>query len=251
MADVTMSLDELKLMEKNQKLLEESLIREKELSNKVIMLEKEKNQALEDAKYNVTYTKKVHTQQTVLTHRSYDEIMIFITRELEFFKTNPVRNYSDHDSICRLIQGFFKKETHTMYDNASSETTTRGLDEVKVELKKEAIAEIENEYREALKTATKATEVITKVSELENSIASLQEKNHEIMEVKIAADKKYQIWSEKLHAYNSAIIELGRYNKARIFGGSDEKIIHDALQKEITEIENKYEKDDISKNNSR
>ena len=154
MAKIEMDISEYESMKEYKKLLEDSLKNEKELSSKIILLEKEKNKALEDSKMKVIKISKSESTQHLLYRKDIKEIIPIIFRSLNLpTDTQFIRERIGIDInsgyIDSLFEMCFSKITSHSVPVADSYETV-GLDEIKNELKTILKAELDEEVASKL-----------------------------------------------------------------------------------------------------
>jgi len=154
MAKIEMDISEYEIMKENKKLLEDSLNKERELQKQVEQLTKDKIKALEDAKMKVVKITKSEVTEHLLRKR-VDETYVF--RELLHVLGIDYR-YSQHKPdfihIDHLQNTFFEKVKS--FSMPIEETTTCGLDEIKVEIREELKAKMDDDIKCKIQNAETA-----------------------------------------------------------------------------------------------
>ena len=184
MAKIEMDISEYEIMKENKKLLEDSLNKERELQKQVEQLTKDKIQALEDAKMKVVKITKSEVTECLLRKR-VDETYVF--RELlhvlgidyRYFQHKPDFIHIDH-----LQNAFFEKVKS--FSTPIEETTTCGLDEIKVEIREELKAKMDDDIKRKIQYAeialTKNDELLKENKTLTTNNNLLIEKNKKLTE---------------------------------------------------------------------
>ena len=169
MATITLDVSEYDLMRDKTRLLEESLDRERELSEKLEALKDEKikevNAALESARIKVVTVHESHTHSTV--YRSVPSSAIRAEISAAVRRNNG--DLPEHE-IDRMLTSFFTR-TEGRTIEPSVYTTTQGIDEFKAELKKSYYADMDVDTAARLKDAEAALsmqhDLVTQVNKLE------------------------------------------------------------------------------------
>lgn len=164
MAVIKMDVTEYQEMQKNALLLEQSLRREQELSAQISKLNEEKIKALEDAKMKVVKIIKKQTHQNKMVKR---DGLCNLIRYIRFGSTSENqhgttwmemvtqnRDEYDYSYLNDLIDSTF--ETVTSFSEDVVSTTVHGMDEIKVEIRKELESQIIQETKDKLKRGEEA-----------------------------------------------------------------------------------------------
>jgi DNA repair exonuclease SbcCD ATPase subunit len=167
MAEIKMDVSEYEIMKDNKRLLEKALEREQQLSAEIERLNKEKIEALENAKMKVIkISRSERTDYMYMTHYSEDALK-------ELYITLRHSNYSSYpEFILRapsLLNTIFKKETTTHVLN--NEITYHGLDDVRAEIRNDIQSQIDEDTKTKLK---EADELINKYAKLMKEVDSLR-----------------------------------------------------------------------------
>lgn len=213
MAIIKMDVSEYETLKENAKLLQTSLDREKELQSQIQKLNQEKIKALEDAKMQVVHiTKTEHTEYLLYKKEPAD----VIKNLLNFLKINgnhySISTLADH-TVPKIQETFFDKAKTVSFPN--EEYTTKGLDDVKAEIRIQLNKELSEDIKQKLQSAelnqAKYSEVVNKVKTLENeltkkqkSIDSLDASFTDLTE-KLEESKKY---TSTLQNYEQKIEEI-------------------------------------------
>lgn len=171
MAKIKMDVSEYEQMKENTRLLEKTLAKEEELNKKVKELQKEKIELLEDSKYQVQYITKTETYPKIAVKKPIEEIK---QRFFRFFQNSQFHLATESYLNSEFFSVFFDVEEGESY-NTEPEIITKGLDEVKAELKKEAIEELD-------KKSKKALEENKKLKEIKHSLRKSEKKNIDLTE---------------------------------------------------------------------
>ena len=184
MAKVEMDISEYEAMKENKKLLENSLEKERGLQEQIKKLTDEKTKALEDAKMRVVKISKSEVTEHLLRKR-VDETCVF--RELLHVLGIDYRHIPhkpDYIHISHLQNVFFEKVTS--YSIPIEETTTHGLDEIKVEIRNDLKEKMDEEIKRKIENAEKAlsknNELLAYNKALTTENNSLTEKNKKLTE---------------------------------------------------------------------
>lgn len=189
MAKITMDSSEWEAMKKNEKLLEEALLREQELGDKLEKAQEEKIQTLRNNEKSVTVVKQVHVNESLLCKVSIDHVMdrlnrLIISRqnsressmnhnrfhEDNFLRSQSGFGYREYDYELREIQSlFYTSRNQIRFDNDQESITYKGLDQVK--------AEIAQEYEDSMTKEHKA--MIQSVGDMKKEISSLSKKERD------------------------------------------------------------------------
>jgi len=165
MAKIKMDMSEWEAMKKVQKLLEESLAKEKSLRSKVENLQKEKIDALKSNEKIVTIHKKVTTSETIQCKISPHHIVDRIKRafaenrssRIDDFMNHGHQDYSNHrmdvmqhDEVKELCSYFFT-EKHELKDSPELDNITyKGLDQVKADIAKDYEESMSEQHKEII-----------------------------------------------------------------------------------------------------
>lgn len=154
MAKIEMDISEYEIMKENKKLLEDSLNKERELQKQVEQLTKDKIKALEDAKMKVVKITKSEVTEHLLRKRVDDtyifrELLHVLGVDYRYLQHKPDLIHIDH-----LRNVFFEKTTQ--FSMPREETTTYGLDEIKVEIREDLKAKMDDDIKRKIQNAEKA-----------------------------------------------------------------------------------------------
>lgn len=213
MAKITMDTSEYEEMKKVEKLLTDSLDREKELSKQINVLNQEKIKVLEEAKMKVVVVKRSEITEHILTRMHPDMLQtrltnILTSKQREYrgvgrqseYELNRETNYL----LNALIESAFEKRTSTTVPEES--ITTKGLDEVKEELRKEAEENLSGIVQSQLETAKK------NIAEF----SSLHKERDELNEKLKTSHKVEEDLYNLLDAANKKIEELIKEEETKI-----------------------------------
>lgn len=148
MATVKIDISEWETMKSKERLLEDSLKREQELSSRINELKEEKIKALENAKMKVVKITKNQTKQFKLARVSnLTELKERLIRVIHSINGNvdyaaqPTTN-----NVYDYLDNLFT--TTTSIIEGVPEITLHGLDEIKAELREQAVKDIDEEYKD-------------------------------------------------------------------------------------------------------
>lgn len=136
MAKITMSLDELRLMEKNSKLLEQVLLKEEALNKEIIQLKEEKIKILETNEKTVTIIEEIHVSESLMIQVPLDSLMNRLEQYFESYRTGRASQYDVVDEVKR-VQDLFYTERHQLRTNGKDTyrtVTHKGLDQIKKDI---------------------------------------------------------------------------------------------------------------------
>lgn len=184
MAKIEMDISEYEIMKENKKLLEDSLNKERELQKQVEQLTKDKIKALEDARMKVVKITKSEVTEHLLRKR-VDETYVF--RELLHvlgIDYRYLQHKPDFIHIDHLQNIFFEKVKS--FSMPVEETITCGLDEIKVEIREELKAKMDDDIKYKIQNAetalTKNDELLKENKTLTNDNNLHIEKNKKLTE---------------------------------------------------------------------
>lgn len=171
MAKIEMDLSEYQEIQKVNRLLEESLEKERQLAEEVDKLKQEKIDILRDAEKVVTIVERIDRVDTIKTLYPHDRILqnifsIFNRRNsgggtfdgYTITTTDPV---TGRPILEVMVEAFFKTETMELYSQEKS-VIRKGFDEVKAE----AIAEFDKDIKEGYEI---------QISAMSNELSRLKE----------------------------------------------------------------------------
>ncbi len=209
MATITMDSTEYEFMKKTEKLLQDSLEKERELKKQIDTLNKEKIKAYEDAKMKVVKTTKKVVTQHIMQKRPTMNILARMSEVLHSFydrSNNRWRDIQDHE-IQRLIDMCFESLTSESIELGNPDTIELiGLDDIKAELKKDLLDKLNKDTKKKLEDADVA---LVKQKEL----LDLNDKNtkelgilNSIIDENYKVIDRYKVENEKLKKdlYNQA-----------------------------------------------
>jgi hypothetical protein len=184
MAKIEMDLSEYEAIMKNKQLLEDTLKNERSLQEEIKKLTNEKTKALEDAKMKVVkVTKTEHTEHLLVKRTNEDYVLQQLLHALGV-DYRYVRQSANLISVERLQDIFFDKVDSISFPK--TETTTHGLDDIKLEIRTELKQAIDSDIKYKLTLA-------------EDTL----EKNNKL----ISENKKLSKENENLINTNKAIVE--------------------------------------------
>ena len=226
MAKIEMDMSEYEAMKKVEKLLEESLQREKEMSLSIELLQKEKIKVMEQNKKSVTIIEEKRTEEIVSVKVSERQFGVAIENIFRAIKTpNSSRNYS-YQNIGSIqdvaIEKLFTKTTIHDCPSRDKKVVYKGLDEVIDRITKEVKESIDKETQNSLsrlkeldKTHIKLKEDLDKVkgesSLIEEANITLRGENTTLKEQNKSLDKEIKGLSkefEKKRKQVSSISDL-------------------------------------------
>ena len=183
MARIEMDISEYEAMKENKKLLENSLEKERGLQEQIKKLTDEKTKALEDAKMKVVKISKTEVTEHLLRKREdtyvWRELWYLMGMDYRTLPKMPEFIHTDH-----LARVFFEKITS--YSMPNEEITTHGLDEIKVEIRNDLKAKIDDDTKRKLENAdvalSKNNELLKENKTLTSENSYLAEKNKKLTE---------------------------------------------------------------------
>lgn len=184
MAKIEMDISEYEIMKENKKLLEDSLNKERELQKQVEQLTKDKIKALEDARMKVVKITKSEVTEHLLRKRVdetyvFSELLHVLGIDYRYLQHKPDFIHIDH-----LQNIFFEKVKSSSIP--VEETITCGLDEIKVEIREELKAKMDDDIKRKIQNAetalTKNDELLKENKTLTNDNNLLIEKNKKLTE---------------------------------------------------------------------
>jgi len=179
MAQIKMDISEYEAMKETKRLLEASLKRERQQQDRIDELHKEKIKAYEDAKMKVIHTVKTSVTEHLLVKRSPKEIF---ARLRAYFYSSEGEPYA----LNQLQDIFFDKTTS--YGSSIEPTiTTKGLDEVKEELREVIEKDVKYDKKRTEEIFNKQHEFLAQISKLEKETSVLHD---EAMENSRLLEKK-------------------------------------------------------------
>lgn len=186
MANVTMSLDELRLMEKNSKLLEQALLKEEALNKEIIQLKEEKIKILETNEKTVTIIEEIHVSESLMIQVPLDSLMNRLEQYFESYRIGRASQYDVVDEVKRVQDLFYtqKHQLRTTGEDTYKTVTHKGLDQIK--------KDIADEYKSKM-TASHKREM--------GEIADVSKRNDKL-------SKKWADAKSELKMANSIISEL-------------------------------------------
>lgn len=167
MAEVTMSLDELRLMEKNSKLLEQALLKEEKLNEEIIKLKEEKIKILETNEKTVTIIEEIHVSEYLMTQVPLDSLMNRLAQYFEYYRTGKMSQYDLVEEV-RTVRDLFYTERHqlkTTGEGTSKTVTHKGLDQVKKDIAEDYVKSMTDNHRREMgeiQDLSKRTDKISK-----------------------------------------------------------------------------------------
>lgn len=157
MAKVEMDLSEYQEIQKNKELLEKSLGRERELSDKLDRVNEEKINAFKSNEKLVTIINRKVSSGRIRTRRSVEDCVKSLQ---DLIRTKgSLRNITDSE-YDSFIDSFFEVQEY----NTENETVTRrGFDEVKKKVKKEYLKELKGVTETKLQEREDLLESVEKI----------------------------------------------------------------------------------------
>ena len=208
MAKIEMDLSEYQEIQKVNRLLEESLDKERALADEVAKLKQEKIDILKDNEKSVTIIERIDSVDTVKTLLPHD---VILQNLFQIFQERGGNSYSidayDHMGqpiVYRLAEAFFKTERQKMYSQEKSITRV-GFDEVKKEAKDEFLKDLSEESkrrRESLES---------EVKDLRESVVgydALKEANKKLLKDAQRLNNNYQFYRESTFNYAEGLNEI-------------------------------------------
>lgn len=182
MAEIKMDVSEYEAMKEKERLLKDSLKKERELQKVIENLTKEKLQALETAKMKVIKIKRVETRDFIIAKRVdatrvVRDLLISLGINIPRSMSFPSFGYGEVD-IDRLRDVFFEHGRTYSVPNVE-ETTIHGLDEITAEIKEDLKNSMDEQTKEKLKLAE---ETLEKNEKLVNGNSSLMKENRRLEE---------------------------------------------------------------------
>lgn len=184
MAKIEMDISEYEIMKENKKLLEDSLNKERELQKQIDQLTKDKINALEDAKMKVVKITKSEVTEHLLRKRADEthtlrQLLHLLGIDYRYCQINPDFIHIDH-----LRDIFFEKITS--FSTPIEETTTCGLDEIRVEIWEDLKSKIDDDIKSKIRNAeialSKNNELLKENDKLVTDNNSFIEKNKSLNE---------------------------------------------------------------------
>lgn len=226
MAKIEMDISEYEVMKENKRLLEKSLEKERELKEQVDKLNKEKLEVLENSQRKVVKIVKNQVSEFLVKKRGdYDLIVSDFLKLLDIFKSSSHKRHLFYDTFpdqIKLLQDnlfeVVKKESEPTVD-----TTMYGLDDIKEEIRSEYYDKMTEEIREKLNKAqivfnrnleldNENKELSIKVSSLERSVDSLEDKKTELLSEVENLEKSLSEYVENSNKYKTiASLMSGNY----------------------------------------
>lgn len=160
MAQITMDSSEWESMKKTEKLLEDSLKREKEMSDKIEKLQKEKIEELKSMEKKVVKISRNETHEYIVVtppaRRFIETIARYLRGEMTIKNGNFGYTPSLEEYVSRNIMDVFR--TEKMVGATNETVTVHGLDDVKLEIKDQYKREMDAEISAKLKRADQLIE---------------------------------------------------------------------------------------------
>jgi hypothetical protein len=153
MAKIEMDISEYEAMKKVEKLLENSLQREQELSGAVELLQKEKIKIMEQNEKSVTIIEEKRITQVLYGKITEEDAMRAICSIANVItgKSPNYNNYSTAFLYDTLIEKLFKKSETQDCPPLEKKVVYKGLDEVIERITKEVKESLDNKVKEKLK----------------------------------------------------------------------------------------------------
>ena len=200
MAIIKMDVSEYEAMKNNSKLLEASLVKERELQESIRELHKKNLTALEDAKMKVVKVTTIARTDHLLRRKPSSDPRF--QRLLWIIREGDVIDF-DGPLHKDLEECFFEKVTS--HSEGDSTVTTHGLDEIRAELRADIKANMSAEHIYKLEAADKAlsknAELITNNKALSTSNTYYEKTNKALLEKLTTADEEVNVLVTKLRDY--------------------------------------------------
>lgn len=238
-----MDISEYEAIQENKRLLQDSLDRERKLQDELERLNKEKIQALEDAKMKVVKTIKSETTEHILVRRDFrDKFYQIQERIFNVFASNKTLNNPISQvangflqyEIEQLIDIYFEKEKS--YSLSQPEITTHGLDEVKAELREEIKKELSATYNKDMELVRDAKNELTqkqmRITDLEKNISNLEDVNRELIKELSDKTKVIEECKEDISKKSESISTLKKLSQIK-HNFFNSKFILSEIKKEI------------------
>lgn len=242
-----MDLSEYQEIQKVNRLLEESLDKERALADEVAKLKQEKIDILKNNEKTVTIIEQIDSVDTIKTLLPHDTILQNL---FQIFQERGSGSYSidayDHMGqpiVYRLAEAFFKTERHKMYSQEKSVTRV-GFDEVKKEAKAEFLKELSEEYKRRMSSLE------SEVESLRESVSgydALKDANKRLVKDAVRLNNNYQFYRESTLNYGQGLNKVlnileGKFTffNSKVKAGTMKKIIRDT--KDEDEKLKKYRK---------
>lgn len=172
MAEIKMDVSEYNEIMENKKLLKESLEREKELNDQIQKLNKEKLKAYEDAKMQVVYQNKKVIEEVNIESVDVDELYGYMThRRYDGRSGRYIYEKSPFVYSENILNRFIRKTK--VVREEPTEITVKGLDEVKIELRKDIESKLDKEIYDKISKYDKLSKII---GEKDKEISSFHKK---------------------------------------------------------------------------
>lgn len=229
MAKIEMDLSEYQEIQKVNRLLEESLEKERQLAEEVDKLKQEKIDILKDAEKVVTIVERIDRVDTIKTLYPHDRILqnvlsIFNRRNsggrvgdgYTITTTDPI---TGRPILEVMAEAFFKTETMELYSQEKS-IIRKGFDEVKAEV----MAEFDRDIKEGYEIQISA--MSNELSRLRKELSKdegFKELNCNLLEKIKVLEGKLKVAEtrlEKRDEFWSQVNELTQYPKPTIFNRS-------------------------------
>lgn len=232
MAKIEMDLSEFKQMEKNAQLLEEALAREKDQSDELDKLRKEKIRILESNSKKVVTIVEHRTQETKLVRRDALDIMsrlrnIFLDEQRGIRRgamSGPMSGGMSHSRsdteylVERMIDTCFTPAT--LESEPTKTVNVVGLDDVKRDLKKKLKEELDSDtkaklrkYELLLENYNKTTKDLRDSRAIVNQLnSSIETKNNDLELLEDKLEHSEESYNSLLLTMKDlrSIIETGR-----------------------------------------
>lgn len=249
MAKIEMDISEYEIMKENKKLLENSLEKERGLQQRIEQLNKEKIEALEEAKMKVVKISKVETMEHVLVKRDFEDIWgrmrefllnSFHNNPHQGLLTNRVDSYLQSEGR-KLIDICFEKTSSSLFSEPT--ITTHGLDEIKKELSEKLKKQISENYDREMEVVRNSKNEIQRMrgelQKAEKCCDDVLKQNTELikdLESKESALKEKEVAIQTLESKLSVtakIISMINASNAGFFSASAQLKAIKSLAKEV------------------
>ena len=211
MAEVKMELSEYKRLEKVEEDLRESLKTQKEYAEQIDQLRKEKIEALEDAKMKVVYVHKTEKREFVVTKQDPYHVMDVLYNLIHMMKERGGPNSLVQRELRYFMDKAFETREVTSMDIKPT-VTTKGLDEVKVELKEKITKELKGKVEDAEKVLKEKADLILANEELKKEVAQTMALKLDMEQEFIASQKKLKFYRERIDKAMEVLKKVGWTN---------------------------------------
>lgn len=215
MAEIKMDISEYDEMKKNASLLEEALKREKEQNDKIDTLKQEKLDTLKANEKSVTIITKSEVSEYLLQRRSAQEIIHSMNDFVQGARRGHYTQDYAEDRINSFENIFFDKTK--AYSTPYEEITTKGLDDVKEDIRKELERNIDEEVQSKLKRLTVTEEELKTVKAKEKEtfyeLSIANRKNESVIKMKDLAVAETEELKERVENLLKLLKESTKVNE--------------------------------------